>query len=131
ALRAVIPKLPAGAVIVLTNSFFFLVSMVFGPARGIVTRLGQHHRLSSKVGRQHLLRALYEGTEETDREYLTDGELLHSRSWSPLRLKGLILRATWQGDVRRSEGAVGLTEQGEKQAARIVRNHRLWELYLI
>ena len=131
ALSAVIPKLPAGAVIVLTNSFFFLISMVFGPARGILTRLGQHHRLTKKVGRQHLLRALYEGTEETDREYLSEGELLGSRSWSPLRLKGLLLTATWKGDVRRTELGIGLTEQGEKQAARIVRNHRLWELYLI
>ena len=43
----------------------------------------------------------------------------------------MIRRATREGLVIAGEGAVTLTEAGLAEARRIVRNHRLWEMYLI
>jgi manganese/zinc/iron transport system permease protein len=131
AFSAVVPRMPAGAVIVLTNSFFFLLSLVFGSARGLLVRIRQHQSLSRKVGHQHLMRALFERTEDQDREFVRFEELLASRSWSSSRLKGLLASAQRKGIVHSSEQGLGLTSSGEEQASRIVRNHRLWELYLI
>jgi manganese/zinc/iron transport system permease protein len=131
ALSAVVPKLPAGAVIVLTNSFLFLLSMVFGSARGVLVRYRQHRSLSRKVGHQHLMRALFERTEDQDRESVGLEELLSCRSWSSARLKSLLGAANRKGFIRTSDQDVWLSPSGEEQASRIVRNHRLWELYLI
>lgn len=131
ALSAVVPRLPAGAVIVLTNSSFFLLSLVFGPARGVLIRAHARRRLSLKVGHQHLMRAFFELTEDQTRNEVNFAELLGCRSWHSNRLRGLIKRDVRQGFVKNVAGNFRLTEEGEKQAARIVKNHRLWELFLI
>ena len=131
ALSAVVPKLPAGAVIVLTNSFFFLLSLIFGSARGVLIRLRQHQSLTRTVGHQHLMRALYERTEDQDTDQVGLEELLSCRSWTVARLKSLLQTARRRGLVQVSGEQYALTAAGEEQATRIVRNHRLWELYLI
>lgn len=131
ALSAVVPKLPAGAVIVLTNSLFFVLSLIFGSARGVLVRFRQQYQLSRKVGRQHLMRALFECTEDEHREVVSFAELLACRSWTSSRLRSLLGRASRDGLIEGSADGVRLTSAGEEQASRIVRNHRLWELYLI
>lgn len=131
ALSAVVPKLPAGAVIVMTNSVFFALSMIFGKARGVLVRYQQHRALSRTVGHQHLMRALFEGTEDRDRDFVGFEELFASRSWSRARLKRLLAAAKQQNLLRFHDDQIGLSPEGEVQAARIVRNHRLWEIYLI
>lgn len=131
ALSAVVPKLPAGAVIVLTNSCLFLLSLIFGSSRGLVVRFRQQRSLSRKVGHQHLMRALFENTEGPERDHATFEELLHSRSWSPSRLTSLLAAARRNGLIQESPQGISLSVAGEEQASRIVRNHRLWELYLI
>ncbi len=128
---ALVPKLPAGAVIVLVNSSFFLVSLVFGSARGLLVRARDQWNLSRKVGHQHLMRALLEYEEATGQTTPTLEQLLVLRSWTPAYLKTLLWRAERDNFVgRRGEGVV-LTEEGRAVARRILRNHRLWELYLI
>ena len=131
ALSAVVPKLPAGAVIVLTNSLFFALSLVFGSARGILVRYRQHFQLSRKVGHQHLMRALYECTEDEHHDVVGFEDLLACRSWNSARLKALLNTASSRGLIEKTETGIRLTPTGEEQATRIVRNHRLWELYLI
>src|SRR5690606_4207544 len=50
-LSALLPRLPAGAVIVLVAAAIFGFSMVFGTARGLARRRLAQHRLKRKVGR--------------------------------------------------------------------------------
>ncbi len=143
-LSALLPRLPAGAVIVVTSAGLFLVSMIFGPSRGVLARLLRHRRLVRKTGRQHLLRAVYEAAEadaagrtHEDVAAMAErgigrGELLGMRSWTPRRLDALLVRGRRAGLVRRkADGTWALTETGVEEAARVVRNHRLWEMYLV
>jgi manganese/zinc/iron transport system permease protein len=56
-----------------------------------------------------------------------------SRSWNPRQLQRLVDWAENNG-LALKEGtgtAIRLTDAGIKAARRLVRNHRLWELYLI
>jgi manganese/zinc/iron transport system permease protein len=137
ALSALVPRLPAGAVIVLVAATVFAVSMAVGPARGLLPRLARHVDLARRVGRQHLLRAFYERLELTatadgDRTGLTVDELLAMRSWSPAGLRRQLRRAVREEIVAPvSGGRFRLTAEGARRAARVARNHRLWELYLI
>jgi len=143
-LSALFPKLAAGAVIVLAGAAFFLVSLAFGTRRGVLRRVMVYWQTRRKIGRHDLMRAAYEAlesegetatplspTELTGRTLHFD-QLLGRRRWTPGRLKRLVATALREGLLRREDGDVlRLTENGAGHAARIVRNHRLWELYLI
>ncbi|MDA3873188.1 MAG: hypothetical protein PF795_04440 [Kiritimatiellae bacterium] len=88
-----------------------------------------------KVGRQHLLRGIYELLEEEDRFANTPVSiqlLLAKRSWTLSELHKLISRAKKEDHIEVISGdRLQLSESGFAEAARYTRNHRLWELYLI
>ena len=139
-LSAMVPRLPAGAIIVIVAAGIFAVSMAFGVRRGIVVRGLEHVRGTRSVARAHLLRAMYEWLEtrgnvdEPARAPMPRADLLRARSWSQRRLARTIRRQRRAGLI--DEGAAGdvsfrLTAAGLEQAARVVRDHRLWELFLI
>jgi len=128
--------LPAGAIIVLVAASIFLFSMLFGTDRGVIPRLRDHLRLKRRVGRQHLLRAAYEILEQQPGPLanipVDRASLLAHRSWSAREFKCLLRRARAEDHIESNTiHAIGLSESGFGEAARITRNHRLWELYLI
>ncbi|MCS1410892.1 MAG: Manganese transport system membrane protein MntB [Verrucomicrobia subdivision 3 bacterium] len=141
AVSGLFPRLPAGAIVVLIAAGLFLFSMLFGSARGVLVRLVRQAELKRKIGRQHLLRAAYEWLEAQvanpyrdrveNRPILMNG-LLASRSWSPGLLHWEIKSAYDDALIERF-GAKDLlfTEAGFLEAAKVTRNHRLWELFLI
>jgi manganese/zinc/iron transport system permease protein len=129
-LSALVPRLPAGAIIVVVVAAAFVLSMLFGPARGVLAKALAQRRLARRVDRQHLLRAVYERVERAPGE-VAFARLLAARSWSAARLRRALRRAAGAGLVARSATGVRLTPAGQVEAARTVRTHRLWELYLI
>lgn len=130
-LSAAAPKWPAGAVIVLANSLLFAGSFTFGSARGLLVRLRAQRQLNRKIARQHLLRALQEYREEFGEANVPWEFLLAERSWSPRALRQEVERAKSSELVLESGSTLRLTPEGEARAKRAVRNHRLWEMYLI
>ncbi|WP_309386405.1 iron chelate uptake ABC transporter family permease subunit [Cerasicoccus frondis] len=137
---ALLPRLPAGAVIVLVAAMIFLVSMFFGSARGVVRRWVSMFRLKRKIGRQHLLRAVYEIQEsqclQESKEPLNVAipfeQLLAHRTWSANDLRKLMRQAQHEDHLDQFDGQnVRLSESGFGEATRITRNHRLWEIFLI
>jgi manganese/zinc/iron transport system permease protein len=164
-LSAMVPKLAGGPTIVLSGTAFFILSMLFGTRRGIVHRWLRQAANRSRIGRDDLLRAMYEIIEarlvsSADETVNADGlnispslnggeatveesalfarqavqisELLNHRSWSARRVRQVIAAAEREGTIRMdSETGWRLTSSGATTARRAVRNHRLWELYLI
>jgi len=137
-LSAVVPRLPAGAVIVVAAGGFFAISLVFGRARGLLHRLRQQRRLARTVAHQHLLRAMYELSEpptaaSAPATSLRFEQLLGQRTWSARQLRRTLRAAVKQGLIATADGDTGyvLTPAGRQAAWRVARNHRLWELYLI
>lgn len=141
AISGLFPRLPAGAIIVLVAASLFLLSMFFGTARGVLVRYFRQARLKRRIGRQHLLRAAYEALEaqvadperaRVENHPIPMAELLHSRSWSPGVLKKEIRKAYDDALVDSyNDNCLTLNEVGFIEAAKVTRNHRLWELYLI
>lgn len=137
-LSATLADLPAGAVIVLGQGVFFVVSLLVGRKRGVLLRMARHQLLRWRVRRQHVLRSMWERFErqgispDSPRARVTFDDLLHARSWGPLRLRLMLAHLKWRGALYRDPaGAWGLTREGLPMAERMVRNHRLWELFLI
>ena len=140
ALSALLPNFPSGAMIVLVATLFFLLSMFLGAERGVLIRWANRRTFERKVRRQHLLRAIFELAEGDEpgasplARPVSFRELLDIRSWSAGSLGGEISRAVNDGlviDTHTGGRKVKLTPQGFREAAQIVRQHRLWELYLI
>lgn len=142
-LSAAFPRLAAGAVIVLTGSGLFIVSLVFGKERGLFPRWRSQRQFEQRIGRSDLLRACYEllepilGSDETTQESLTKYEidaleLSVIRQWPRGRFRGLIATAVRDGLlVSTSVEGYHLTTRGAEEARDAVRRHRLWEIYLL
>lgn len=145
AFSALLPNMPSGAMIVLAATVLFIVSMFFGAARGVFIRWLNRRAFENKVRRQHLLRAVFELAEgdEIGRDFEAElrerpvifQDLMAMRSWSTRRLRREIARAVRTGSIAESRSGRGskviFTPEGFREAAQVVRQHRLWELYLI
>lgn len=129
---ALAPHWPTGGVIVLVAATLFFISMLAGRARGVLFRLLAHLQLERRVAHQHVLRALYEMEERGGSATpITEAEFLRTRYGRPGRLVRVLRRLHREGVIDRAGDGWALTPAGRVQAARLVRNHRLWELYLI
>jgi len=131
---ALAPRLPAGAVIVVSHGAVFAVSVLFGSARGVFHELFARRALARRTIKQNLLRALFECDEAGRGERPVDQQryLITSRGWSEAELRRavrLLLRD--RSIYRLPNGSLKFTEQGRVHAARVTRNHRLWEVYLL
>ena len=144
ALSALIPRLPAGAIIVIVAAGLFMLSLVFGSARGLLRRCLQYWKLNRKIGMQNLLRAMYEigenrgataahsSHQEINSREVKWEELATARSWSPRYLRRLLRQALNKDLLTElTPSSYRFTRIGMVDARRIVRNHRLWEIYLI
>ena len=135
ATSALAPRLPAGAVIVLVSGLIFFVSFLFAPARGLVAAVLRHLRVSARVSSEHMLRTLYELSEASE-----DKAKCKSISSRALEAAGgsrfwrwVLLVGLRQGGLVASgteKGSLALTAAGVVRAARLTRNHRLWEEYI-
>jgi len=129
---------PTGAVVVLTAGGLFVVSMVCAPRRGVISALLRRVSLRVRVAVEHLLEELYEherrggdGARSAVFGRATVRRLGEERGWSGW-FRGLIVRyAALRGELAVEDGAVRLTERGRRSGARVSRNHRLWEQYLL
>lgn len=143
ALSALVPRLPAGAIIVIVASAIFTISLFLGTSRGWLRRVVERSRIERKVTQQHLLRALFECAEarvpdvtatvpDSVEGVVPLSTLLAMRSWSARHLHRALAALASAGLVRaRGSAGYALSARGLSEARRVVRNHRLWELYLI
>ncbi|MDA0832118.1 MAG: metal ABC transporter permease [Planctomycetota bacterium] len=144
-LSALFPRMATGAVIVLMGSLFFFVSLLLGLRRGLFWKWWHAIQLRQRVERADLLRACYEAAESLSisqensgqpRELIdvviTVPQLLAYRNWSERRWNRLLTKAVGHElIVSLPDGGYRLTQGAIAESRRIVRNHRLWEMYLI
>lgn len=140
---ALLPRLAAGAVIVLAGAGMFVISVLFGMRSGVIFHAVSRYRRNRTIANDHLLRAMFEAiephcvrgkdvVEQLPLHAVSIAELQTKRSWSATRVRKLIQHAQRLGLViDYGDAGIKLTESGAIAASRVVRNHRLWELYLI
>jgi manganese/zinc/iron transport system permease protein len=125
--------LPTGPVIVLCGTAIFLFSVFFAPRRGVIAQLWAGWRLRRKTARENLLRTLYELSEVQlpSPPEIPVEELCRHRAWSRWRARRLAGWLVRSGLGQRGPGGIRLSQQGLAEARRLIRAHRLWELFLI
>lgn len=126
------PGLPTGPLMVIGASTVFGTAYFFAPRHGVVARWWRHRTSAARTERENTLKAMYHVWEQGGfrdvgvtlkslaerRKETLDVALKRARDLATHR------QATVRHDV------VYFTPEGQQRAAEIVRNHRLWELYL-
>lgn len=120
-------SLPTGPMIVMVASSFALFSLLFAPKRGLCIRYLRIIHFRWIRVEENLLKTLWRGKGEVSFKELISAQLLPRWTlWLAMqRLKSLGLVAKTKG------GTLHLTEEGERRGGRIIRLHRLWEVYLV
>ncbi|MEX0929402.1 MAG: metal ABC transporter permease [Balneolales bacterium] len=129
------PAMPTGPWMVLSALGIFIISFVFAPKRGELARFIKHRENKTVINDENILKTLYllEENDERRQRARSVGEILKRRRMQPAEIKKGLLRLHRQNKVIRYEGQPDmyvLSETGRQRARRIVRVHRLWELYL-
>jgi len=126
-------RMPTGPLIVLAATVMFLISLVFAPRRGLLSKAARLLAIRSQVARENALRALYEYAEAAgawDVKVSRD-ELAAVKGQNPVGLAAQIARLEREGLVVTHDGRSSLTPEGLRTAYEVVRNHRLWEMFLM
>jgi manganese/zinc/iron transport system permease protein len=126
-------NLPTGAFMVLGASALFGVAFLLSPRHGVVPRLWRVWERRRRTQGENLLRTLYLMLEQRDGDDRRFGvhDVGAKRQESPAVVRHLWRLAARRGWVDpQSPDPIILTDAGLAEARRVVRNHRLWELFL-
>lgn len=129
------PSMPTGPWMVLAALCVFILSFLFAPKRGELSRFLNNRVNRKTIQDENILKTLYllEETDERKHRSRTLGDILKRRRMKGSDVKNGLKRLIEQGKAEKYEGHPDmymLTEEGRVRAKRIVRVHRLWELYL-
>ena len=108
-------SLATGPMIVLVAIVIAFLALLFAPERGLVARSLRARKFHKRCARENLLKSYWKQWQ--------DGVI-------PERYFREVKQLMRLGYATKDESGFRLTVQGRKEAARLVRVHRLWEVYL-
>lgn len=128
----VAPGMPTGPWIVIVISTIAFVSFFFAPHRGVLSRLLRQAGIRRTINEENVLKALYQLGEE-NKSFTTPrttASILARRYYAEDHLRRILRRLQRQGYLSEGKDQWSLTTEGKHRAQRVVKIHRLWELYL-
>lgn len=126
------PNMPTGPWVVVVLSLVAMFSIFFGSRKGYVVNAWRRKRYREKMLRENIMKCLYqlgEKHEDFARTYAVP-EIQARRYMESAALKRGLRALRLKGWVASADAGWGLTPEGVSEGKRIVRIHRLWELYL-
>ncbi len=128
---ASLPKMPTGPWIVLSLGGIAFLSLLFAPENGWFSRKKRAKANQLKTQRENLLKLFYGAEERAGESIAMTSETIVAMRRQHLEGLRKTLRSLKKEYllVERADG-FALTEKGRTEGRRVVRLHRLWELYL-
>ena len=136
-------QLPTGPLIVLVSTAFFLSTLFLHPQNGLFFKWLAARNRNQRIALENTLKAVYQELESIDfqKDIISVGQLAKRRRTSMPQahreVKALFAKqyatlhsAKGEKSAPLKPTMLSLTPKGWGKACRIVRNHRLWELYL-
>ncbi len=126
------PAMPTGPWIVVVISTIAFISFFFSPKKGIINRLVRQRNIKHHISEENILKVLYQLGEE-EKNFFDERSIegiLSKRKFDKSQLKSGLKRLKNQGFLELSEGYWKFTPEGKNKGQRVVKLHRLWELYL-
>jgi manganese/zinc/iron transport system permease protein len=124
------PSMPTGPWIVMVLSVVAVGSFVLAPKKGILSKYFLRKRHLVKITDENVLKALYHLTKELNTESVGISTLSEARRFEGQQLGEALVRLQKTDEISRENSEISLTRKGKERASRVVRLHRLWELYL-
>lgn len=126
------PAMPTGPWIVIVISSIAFISFFLAPRRGIVSRMVRQRTIRQTINNENVLKVMYQLGEENRNFFIPRhlDEIIRRRKYDKSILQTILRRLLKQGYVEQTGSLWSLTEEGKNKAQRVVKIHRLWELYL-
>lgn len=126
------PSMPTGPWIVIVISTIAFISFFFAPNRGVISRFIRQASIRKMINNENVLKILYQLGEENRNFFIPrlPDEIIRRRFYDKPALISILKRLSRQGYIDRTRNLWALTEEGKNRAQRVVKIHRLWELYL-
>ncbi len=128
-------KTPTGPAIAISAAALFGLAFLFAPQYGVLAKYLRRRQQVRQIRRENTLQSLYRIKEQRSdgKRAVTLSELAQYRRRSPSHVLPELFSLKKVGLIESLSGrdVWQLTMNGEQRAAELIRNHRLWELYLI
>ncbi|RAV99631.1 metal ABC transporter permease [Pseudochryseolinea flava] len=126
------PAMPTGPWIVIVISTIAFISFFFAPKRGVINRLFRQATIRRTINDENVLKAFYQLGEENKNFFNPHPAeaVLRKRRMQHGAMIKILERLQAQGYLEKAKPGWTLTEEGKLRAQRVVKIHRLWELYL-
>jgi manganese/zinc/iron transport system permease protein len=126
------PAMPTGPWIVMMLSLMAVCSFLFAPKKGVVARNRMISKNKNRILEENILKTFYHlGEEDKSWFALRPIDLLQQkRRMSPIKLKMGLMRLQKKKLLNKLQNQWSVTQEGLDRGRRIVKIHRLWELYL-
>lgn len=124
-------KMPTGPWIITMTSLLVVISLLAAPKRGMLSKWMLRRKYRLKMERENLLKLLYHLEEaEPGKQYFSIDDMLERRPEQSRKIHRILQSLLKRRLVESSENKYSPTEAGMEEGKRIVRIHRLWEMYL-
>ena len=124
-------RIPTGPCMVLAASAWFTLAYLLSPKQGVILRGVRLYQRRRRVRQENLLKTVWEARGEAGAAQpigMASLAEIHDEPASHVqRTARMLARSGW---ARLSGDSLSLTDAGRERARQVVRNHRLWELYL-
>lgn len=122
-------NIPTGPAVISVMAIFFVTFLLFSPVNGLFNKIIQNTTVYRRIGQDHILRRLFENFE-----YKIHGVRLSALK-SETSLNSIlyyisIFELLIKKSIYLSNNQIFLTKRGLLAARKIIKNHRLWELYI-
>jgi len=115
----------------LVATFFFVISALFAPQRGLLARWRRERQNAARESRQHFLRACFELMEQLEEKRpLRLAEIADRLGWEERRTERMARRLRRAGSIVGRDDGWELSSRGFEEGLFVVKSHRLWEHYL-
>lgn len=121
--------LPTGPMIVVVASTISVGALLFAPERGLLVRLGRVMRFRYSCICENILKTMWRIGPQIP---VSVKQIAKYQATSPAYLKFILRQMKQNGWIEEEpDSRYHLTVDGQHRAAKIVRLHRLWEVYLV
>ena len=128
----VAPSMPTGPWIIVVLTSIAIFSLIFGKQKGLVRRRRKQRQFAIKINDENTLKIFFHlGEDKSDFKALRSIEDLETRRAieKPVLIASL-RRLDRKGLLIKKDNKWQLTNNGLEESKRVIRLHRLWELYL-
>jgi manganese/zinc/iron transport system permease protein len=119
---------------VISASVLFGAAFLFAPSHGVLSRWWRNRSVAGRIRRENTLKALYQILEQRgfhgDQNSLRELAERRRETIEEAEAEARTLARHRLATMNEAGDGLSLTPAGWQRACEIVRNHRLWELYL-